>query len=228
MGYDEMEMDPDKAIRQLVKYYKSIGYFTIKGQEGLMFISPSMINKKLDKIDLNELGKISHSKNKVTQYDIPLEAYTIDMTTKAALIFKDAEKQFEKYADGTLETETLENLHYVLSECSDDFLDRFSIEYNTEVNTEDDIKPFYDNPEVTFRLLDNLDVYFTVRCSGYRCSRGMLANEKDKSLKHCLDKEDSDYMYFHCTSYAKNNNSKVAIKLLDYFSRNFLIPTHHS
>lgn len=53
MEHDHMEQDPDIALKQLVKYYKSIGYFTIKGMKDLMFICPSAINKKLDKIDIN-------------------------------------------------------------------------------------------------------------------------------------------------------------------------------
>ncbi len=52
MGYDEMEQDEAKALKQLVKYYKTFGYFTIKGIDGLMFLDPSKVNKKLDKIDI--------------------------------------------------------------------------------------------------------------------------------------------------------------------------------
>lgn len=58
MRYDLLEKDPKKANMSLKKYYKSCGFKSIKGYDDLLFLSPSKINKKMDKISLDKLINI--------------------------------------------------------------------------------------------------------------------------------------------------------------------------
>lgn len=54
MKYNELEQDEDKAKKSLYKYYKSLGFDNIFKDEHF-FLIPSLLNEKMDKINLDEL-----------------------------------------------------------------------------------------------------------------------------------------------------------------------------
>jgi GNAT superfamily N-acetyltransferase len=54
MKYDELEQNPEKAMKSLKKYYKTFGYLTIRGIKDLMFLVPAFINEKLEQINMSE------------------------------------------------------------------------------------------------------------------------------------------------------------------------------
>lgn len=56
--YKGFEQDEKKAFKQLTAFYQKLGFEKIKGLESLLFYCPFYKNKKLDKIDLNELTVI--------------------------------------------------------------------------------------------------------------------------------------------------------------------------
>ena len=46
-----------KATKQLTAYYKSTGFVTIPGYKGLLFYTPTLCNKKMDAISLEEFDE---------------------------------------------------------------------------------------------------------------------------------------------------------------------------
>lgn len=54
LSLDQFETNEKLAMSNLSKYYQNMGFEKVKGIKDLLFINPSVINKKLDKIDLED------------------------------------------------------------------------------------------------------------------------------------------------------------------------------
>jgi hypothetical protein len=59
LGLEKLEQNKAKAFRKLTSYYKSIGFESVPGIKDLLLYNPALINKKLDKLDLEETPKLS-------------------------------------------------------------------------------------------------------------------------------------------------------------------------
>lgn len=116
------------------------------------------------------------------------------MTGKGRLLYEEVKQAFEEFADDSLVAEMLCNLEDLLSVCDDNFLDCFNREYNTDVNYEDDVKPFYNHPTITFLSKEHKCLHFKITCSGFTCC---------------------NYKHFHCS--VNDDNKKVAKEFYKYF-----------
>ncbi|WPR77707.1 hypothetical protein [Algoriphagus sp. NG3] len=54
LSLEQFETNEKLAMINLSKYYQSMGFEKVKGIDDLLFINPSVINKKLNKIDLED------------------------------------------------------------------------------------------------------------------------------------------------------------------------------
>lgn len=114
--------------------------------------------------------------------------------TKLKAVFEEVKQPFEEFPNDSLVAEMLCNLADLLYVCDDNFLDSFNREYNTDVNYEDDVKPFYNNPTITFLSKNHKCLHFKITCSGFTC---------------CNNK------HFHCS--VNGDNKKVASNFYNYF-----------
>lgn len=132
--------------------------------------------------------------------------YKKSMTYKSETLYKEASKTFNEYGDGC-ELDMLDNLYDLLKFVTDDFLDLFFIEYNTETEhwDEEDLEEgdtqteTYEDPMTTFRLKSSPCVYFDISCRGFeRC----------------------DSAYYPCEVNA--NNESIAKSFYEDFCNKFL------
>jgi len=132
------------------------------------------------------------------------------MTEKSETLYNEASKTFEEFGDGC-ELDMLDNLYDLLNFVTDEFLDLFLVDYNTETEhwDEEDLEEgdtqteTYEDPMITFRLKSAPSVYFDITCHGFvRCDGAYYPCEVNANNESKVKAFYEDF----CNKFLKNNN----------------------